>query len=76
MKLTKIAEQRMVAHGGESPTRKANARRHVAHAAVERRRALPRSFAVEAVQILIVNQLKSPLNTMFFQLITTSNPFS
>jgi hypothetical protein len=23
----------MVAHGGESPTRKANARRHVAHAA-------------------------------------------
>ena len=24
----------MVAHGGESPTRKANARRHVAHAAV------------------------------------------
>ncbi|HNL07493.1 MAG TPA: hypothetical protein PKH93_07965 [Chitinophagales bacterium] len=26
----------MVAHGGESPTRKANARRHVVHAAVER----------------------------------------
>jgi hypothetical protein len=24
----------MVAHGGESPTRKANARRHVVHAAV------------------------------------------
>lgn len=24
----------MVAHGGESPTRKANARRHVAHANV------------------------------------------
>lgn len=24
----------MVAHGGESPTRKANARRHVAHAVV------------------------------------------
>ena len=26
----------MVAHGGESPTRKANARRHVAHANVGR----------------------------------------
>lgn len=26
----------MVAHGGESPTRKANARRHVAHAHVGR----------------------------------------
>ncbi len=25
----------MVAHGGESPTRKANAHRHVAHATVE-----------------------------------------
>jgi hypothetical protein len=24
----------MVAHGGESPTRKANARRHVAHATI------------------------------------------
>jgi len=28
----KIVEQSMGAHGGESPTRKANARRHVAHA--------------------------------------------
>ena len=27
----------MVAHGGESPTRKANARRHVVHADVQRR---------------------------------------
>lgn len=30
----KSMEQRMVAHGGENPTRKANARRHVAHATV------------------------------------------
>jgi len=30
----KYSEQSMVAHGGESPTRKANARRHVVHAAV------------------------------------------
>jgi hypothetical protein len=30
----KRQEQSMVAHGGESPTRKANARRHVAHANV------------------------------------------
>ena len=32
--MKKCAEQSMVAHGGESPTHKANARRHVAHATV------------------------------------------
>jgi hypothetical protein len=32
----------MVAQGGESPTRKANARRHVAHAAVLRKQKKPK----------------------------------
>gem|GEM_PF-2576191 len=32
--MMKFAEQSMVAHGGESPTRKANVRRHVVHAPV------------------------------------------
>jgi len=31
-----ISEQSMVAHGGESPIRKANASRHVVHAPVQR----------------------------------------
>jgi hypothetical protein len=32
--MNKIVEQRLAVHAAEQPTRKANARRHVAHAAV------------------------------------------